>query len=483
MTTSIFWFRRDLRLLDNPALALAAKESEQLIPLYIFAPEEEKKWRPGEASNWWLHHSLVSLDKSLRKKGSSLVIEDGSSQEVLLELVKKHKVERVYWNRLYDPETVKRDKNIKKVLSEVGVEAASLNGYLLTEPWEIKNGSGKCYKVYTPYSKNIFKSYNCPTKFSVPSKLSSPEKIASSEKEFCLALEKLNLLPVIAWDKEFYEHWTPGEKGASKLVKHFSGKADRNYSDNRDIPSIDGTSLLSPHLHFGEVSPQQIWREVSESEISSAEKHSYLRQLIWRDFAFSLLFNFPETSDKPLRPEFKKFPWKKNRKQLIAWQKGQTGYPLVDAGMRQLWRTGWMHNRVRMVAGSLLVKHLLQPWQEGAKWFWDTLLDADLANNSMGWQWVAGSGADAAPYFRVFNPVRQGERFDVEGTYVKKWVPELSEVPKKWIHCPWDAPESVLKEASVRLGSTYPYPLVEPSEGRARALEAYDNFRDLTAND
>jgi deoxyribodipyrimidine photo-lyase len=482
MATSIVWFRRDLRIKDNPALSAAVKNSDQVIPVFIHSPEEEKNWRPGEASDWWLHHSLLSLDQSLRKKGNSLLLKQGASLEVLTSLSKEFGVEQVYWNRLYDHEVVKRDKEIKQALIESDIKTESFNGYLLTEPWEIKNGSGECYKVYTPFSKNIFKTFSCPERSPEPKKILSLESTIVSRDKFETELAALKLLPSIDWDKEFYDHWSPGEQTARKVLSTFSGKADRNYSDNRDIPSIDGTSLLSPHLHFGEISPQEIWRSVSDSEISSSEKHAYLRQLIWRDFAFSLLFNFPKSSDKPLRSEYSKFPWKKNKKQLVAWQKGQTGYPLVDAGMRQLWRTGWMHNRVRMVAGSLLVKHLLQPWQDGAKWFWDTLVDADLANNSMGWQWVAGSGADAAPYFRVFNPVRQGERFDADGEYIKKWVPELKDLPKKWIHCPWDAPESVLKEAGVKLGKNYPFPLVEPSEGRSRALEAYDNFKDLTTN-
>jgi deoxyribodipyrimidine photo-lyase len=467
---SIFWFRRDLRIQDNEALSLAARESDTLICLYIYAPEEESPWEPGAASKWWLHHALTDLSASIESLGSKLIIRSGKSLDILESIIEKFSIDTVYWNRLYDPATISRDTAIKKHLTEKNIHVRTFSGSLLKEPWEIKNASGAPYQVFTPFwkalSKEITSFENTPT----PGTLPAPAKYPVSE-----SVSSLRLLPSIPWDKEFYDTWNPSESGAWKALDIFLNDAIDNYKEKRDFPSIEGTSRLSPWLHFGQISAGSIWNRVQHafqnSEIHSPEP--FLRQLGWRDFAHHLLYHFPHTDLKPLKKEFASFPWKKNKRALTAWQKGQTGIPIIDAGMRELWKTGIMHNRVRMIAGSLLVKNLLIHWHEGAKWFWDTLVDADLANNSLGWQWIAGSGADAAPYFRIFNPLSQSARFDPEGSYIRRWVPELASLPDKWIFRPWDAPDHILEAAGVRLGVNYPQPVCDLRETRENALEAY----------
>jgi deoxyribodipyrimidine photo-lyase len=390
--TSLVWFRLDLRLTDNPALAVAAKLGE-VVPVFIWAPEEEGNWPPGAASRWWLHHSLAALAKGL----GGLVIRRGPSLDALRQLVKETGATAVFWNRRYEPALIARDTRVKQALLSDGLKVESFNSALLFEPWELKT-----YRVFTPY-------YRACLKLPLRAPLPAPAKLAIGKAE-SLTLDELELLPRIDWARGF--DWEPGEAGAQRQWKKFK---PRGYSRNRDLPAADGTSRLSPHLHFGEISPRQVWEAGNEE---------YRRQLIWREFAHHLLFHFPHTAEKPLRPEFERFPWRKDAKALKTWQRGQTGFPLVDAGMRELWATGWMPNRVRMVAASVLVKDLLIDWREGARWFWDTLVDADLANNTLGWQWVAGCGADAAPFFRIFNPATQQEKFDPTGEYVRRWVGE-----------------------------------------------------------
>jgi len=474
-TISIYWLRRDFRLRDNPALNYVVKNSEKLVVVYIDDPSSQS-WSDGGATKWYLHHSLLSFQRDLKDKGLSLVIRKGEALKELKKLVKETSASNLVWNRLYEPELVERDKSIKAFFKSKKVEVNSFKSCVLLEPWECFNKSDKPYKVFTPFWREFQKRYNHKGTLSVPKNF--PKSLSKVES---LKISDLNLLPEIDWDEGFSEYWNPGEANAKKEAQSFIKRSANEYSDNRNIPSIDGTSMLSAALHFGEISPNQVWslvlRGISKGEVGEREGEVFLRQLGWRDFAHQLLFNFPYSSDKPLNKEYSLFPWSKNKKYLKAWQKGETGIPIVDAGMRQLWHTGWMHNRVRMIVGSFLVKNLLQPWQEGADWFWDTLVDADLPNNSMGWQWVAGSGADAAPYFRVFNPVLQGQRFDKEGEYVRKWVPELSEVPKKWIHNVWDAPEKVLAEADVILGESYPKPIVDLKKSRNAALDAYREFK------
>ena len=469
MTTSktpiLVWFRRDLRLADNPAVDAAVATGRPLIPLFIWAPGEEGPWAPGAASRWWLHHALAALDAALRERGSRLVVRTGGSLDVLRAVMQETGATEVYWNRLYEPALIARDKAIKAALP-----AQSYNASLLHEPWTIATQMDKPYQVFTPFYKACLQTGEPGYPTPAPAKLPRVGSLPS------LDLQGLELLPKLGWAKSFSEHWTPGEAGAQANLAEFEVE---HYSTDRDIPDRAGTSRLSPHLHFGEISPRQIWWGIRDSKRPNPEP--YLRQLVWREFAHHLLYHFPHTPTEPLRSEFSAFPWEKNPAQLKAWQKGRTGYPIVDAGLRELWATGWMHNRVRMIVASFLVKDLLLPWQAGAAWFWDTLVDADLANNTLGWQWTAGCGADAAPYFRVFNPMLQGGKFDLEGAYVKRWVPELKELDAKWIHAPFEAPAEVLRAAGITLGRTYPTPLVDHAQARDEALSAYAQLRELTA--
>lgn len=464
--TTIVWFRNDLRIDDNPALAEAIKHSRPILPLFIWSPEEEGKWPLGGASRWWLHHSLQALEKELEEIGLRLVIQSGPSLKILLKLIQQTQAKNILWNRRYEPYIIKRDSSIKLALAEAGVEVQSFNGSLLFEPWSISNKQGKPFQVFTPFWRKCLQQ-------PIPLPITFPRnQIKGTPTIDSIPLPSLELLPKIHWDAGLEKQWKPGEKEAKKLLKSFLSNHVGEYAEMRDRPDVVGTSLMSPYLHFGEISPRTIWHS------ATSEDMPYLRQICWREFAYHLLYHFPATPAKPLKPAFETFPWKCNTNYLQAWQKGLTGYPIVDAGMRELWTIGWMHNRVRMIVGSFLVKDLLIPWQEGAKWFWDTLVDADLANNTLGWQWVAGCGADASPFFRIFNPITQGEKFDPDGTYICKWIPELAKLPKKWIHRPWEAPSEVLHSARVTLGVTYPYPIVDHAEARNQALAAFKEMKE-----
>ena len=408
---ALVWFRQDLRLADNPALAAAVERGRPVIPVYIWAPEEEGAWPPGAASKWWLGRSLAALSADLEKRGSRLIVRQGPAEEAIARLLAETGAGAVFWNRRYEPAVVARDARVKSSLRARGVVAESFNGSLLFEPWSIANQAGKPFRVFTAYWRACMSHSLAPPAGDAPKRLRPPESWPAS-----LAISDLQLEPSIDWASGFREVWQPGEAGAAEQLKRFLQEA-AGYQVNRDRPDIVGTSRLSPHLHFGEIGPGQIWRAAPESQ-------AYLRQLVWREFAYHLLFHFPETAQRPLRAEFARFPWKSDPARFRAWTCGKTGYPLVDAGMRELWHTGWMHNRVRMVVASFLVKHLLIDWRDGAAWFWDTLVDADLANNTLGWQWVAGCGADAAPYFRIFNPAIQAAKFDPDGAYVRRWAPD-----------------------------------------------------------
>jgi len=463
---SIVWFRQDLRLADNPALTAAASAGDPVVPVFLWAPEEEGAFPPGGAAKWWQHATLARLQRDLPQ----LVMRRAprGSLAALRELVRETGAGRVFWNRRYEPVAQARDSEIKAALRADGLEAKSFNANLLHEPWTIQNKQGRPFQVFTPYYRH------CLT-LPVPAALPRPEGVrfeaAASE-----TLDALELLPTIPWTAGMSAAWQPGEAGAQAQLDRMLGGGAPAYAAERDRPDHLGTSRLSPHLHFGEMGPRQIWHAV-RARYPKGEAEPYLRQLVWRDFAHHLLHHFPHTPAEPLRAEFARFPWRRDERALRAWQRGRTGYPIVDAGMRELWTTGWMHNRVRMIVASFLVKHLRLPWQDGAYWFWDTLVDADLANNTLGWQWSAGCGADAAPYFRVFNPVLQGEKFDPEGAYVRRWVPELAAVPSKWIHQPWSAPPVELAAAGVELGRTYPGPMVDHAEARAGALAAFAELR------
>jgi deoxyribodipyrimidine photo-lyase len=479
MSGTIVWFRRDLRLQDNPALAAAVEHGGFVIPVYIHDDAGEGSWKPGAASRWWLHHSLARLDESLRERGSQLLLAVGASGEVLRRLVRKTGATAVYWNRRYEPGLIAQDKNIKADLTASGVEAKSFNASLLFEPHTVRNKAGGPFQVFTPYWKHCLSlPVERPTKMVGATRFGSPAKWPSGA-----TLDDLKLRPAIRWDAGLAKAWSPGEAAARKNLRRFVGNGLTTYDERRNFPGANGTSSLSPHLHFGEVGPRQIWSAVRSlskaSGVFPANRGAkvFLKELGWREFAHHLLYHFPQTPEQPLRTEFARFPWEKNAPQLRAWQCGLTGYPIVDAGMRQLWQTGWMHNRVRMIVASFLVKHLRLSWQEGAAWFWDTLVDADLANNTLGWQWSAGCGADAAPYFRIFNPMLQGGKFDPTGAYVRRFVPELAALAVEFIHQPWTAPADVLSGAGLVLGRDYLLPIISHGEARVAALAAFNSMR------
>jgi deoxyribodipyrimidine photo-lyase len=381
-------------------LRTAVRQGYDVVPVYIYSEEDEQPWPLGAASKWWLHHSLQKLSIAYQEKGSRLIVRKGKVSTVLKKLIAETSACAVYYHKRVEPFARDLEKDLSHLLSLEAVEFCGFHDNLLFEPGSVLNGKNEPYQVYTPFYRACMKMPSVRPPIAEPDKLNKvPDEIVS------LDIDELRLLPKIAWDKEFYSLWEP-EKRAKERLKYFTANAAASYGSLRDYPSLDATSRLAPHLHFGEISPQQVWKAVDKG--AGQDGASYLRQLIWREFTHHMLYHFPDTDLHPLRKEFAHFPWKKNAKWMHAWKKGLTGYPIVDAGMRQLWRLGWMHNRVRMIVGSFLVKDLLIPWQEGEKWFWDTLVDADLSNNAFGWQWVGGCGADAAPYFRIFNPVTQG---------------------------------------------------------------------------
>ena len=473
-TAAIVWLRQDLRLADNPALQAACRHGGPVVPVFIWAPEEEGAWPPGGASRWWLHQSLEGLAEEFRAVGAELVFRRGPSLAELRRVVKATGADAVFWNRRYEPAIIARDRKVEKALRAAGLHTESHNAALLHEPEAIQNKAGRPFQVFTPFWRACLGSGEPERPLPAPRELTAPPRRPAS-----LSLAALELEPKRDWAAGLRAAWQPGSAAAHAALKRFLRNGLLEYSERRNRPDLVGTSRLSPHLHFGEVSPRQVWHAVKRFADSHSipaavwRRWQFLAELGWREFAHHLLFHFPHTPEQPLRPAFAQFPWRKHPARLRAWHRGQTGYPLVDAGMRELWSTGWMHNRVRMVVASFLVKNLLVPWQEGARWFWDTLVDADLANNTLGWQWTAGCGADAAPFFRIFNPVSQGEKFDREGTYVRRWVPELARLPDAWIHQPWQAPPAALAEAGIKLGRTYPRPIVSHRVSRELALEAY----------
>ena len=455
--TAIVWFRRDLRLTDNPALAAACESAGRIVALYVHAPEEEGEWQPGAASRWWLHHSLARLGESLRERGGELCIRRGPTLPALLTAARETGATRVYWNRVYDPSIVVRDARIRTELRDAGLEAESFNAALLVEPWEVRTAQGDPYRVFTPFWRNCVGLLDTR-----PRPLPPPERIAAPPAGMSgVPLADLALRPSIRWDTGLAAAWTPGEQGALERLEEFCDTAMPDYGDGRNRPDRASTSHLSPCLHFGEIGPRQclaaIRNALLQQPAAQPAADAFVRQLFWREFAHHLLHHYPHTATDPLDTRFAKFPWQPRADWLEAWRHGRTGYEIVDAGMRELWATGWMHNRIRMLVASLLTKNLRQHWLEGARWFWDTLVDADLANNTLGWQWTAGCGADAAPFFRIFNPVLQAERYDPDGAYVRRWVPELS--------TRGDDPRR------------YPRPVVDFRESRAAALAAYATIK------
>ncbi len=464
---AIWWIRRDFRLDDNPALLRAAQASA-LLPVYIHSDGEEGAWPLGGAQRWWLARSLTAFAARLEQAGSRLTMLEGEAAKTLVDLVKRYDVREVVWNRRFEPAPLAQERRVEAALDALGVSWKAYCGNHLFDPEEVATKEGRPYQVYTPFSRNV-RARSAPAQpKAAPKTLPAVDGAPTG-----VSIASLRLEPKIDWAAGFRAKWVPGEDTALTRLRAFTSGAMANYPIGRDQPSVDGSSLLSPHLAFGEIGIRRVWHTALASSSSpAASTDKFLAELLWREFGTHVIYHFPKTDLAPLRPEYARFPWRNDREALRAWQRGQTGYPLVDAGMRQLWATGWMHNRVRMVVASFLVKHLLLPWQEGAKWFWDTLVDADLGNNSLGWQWAAGSGADAAPYFRIFNPTSQAEKFDAEAEYIRRWVPELARVPKQLAVAPFDAPPLALRAAGITLGVEYPHAIVQHTKARERALAA-----------
>lgn len=495
---SLVWLRQDLRLTDHPGLKQACREGP-VIPVYVWSPEEEGDWSPGAASRWWLHHSLAQLSAGLEARGSRLILRRGPVAEALHGLARETGAQRIHFARRYEPAARTQEKAVASIFPSVDSAAPpqpgdtpgtlsspasaiarsqAHNTALLHQPWDVATRAGQPFQVFTPFWRA------CLTRPAPETPLPAPRTIpAPAAWPRSLDLDELRLLPSIDWAVGLRAAWEPGEAGARRALDRFLDQALPGYAEGRDRPDHPGTSRLSPHLHFGEISPRSVWSAVmrkagtDDRRGSIAGAEAYLRELGWREFAYHLLWHFPQTPATPLREPFARFPWREAPRELEAWRRGHTGFPLVDAGLRELWTTGWMHNRVRMVVASFLVKDLLLPWQEGARWFWDTLVDADLANNTLGWQWAAGCGADAAPYFRIFNPVTQAERYDPDGNYTRRWVPPLRALPAPWIHRPLETPDAIVVQSGFHAGLDYPPPIVDHAAARERALAALAKTR------
>lgn len=466
---AIVWFRRDLRLADNPALDEAIKTKKPLILLYIL--EQGVSRNMGGAKQVWLHHSLTSLKADIENKGGQLILRRGHPVEILEDIIAQTGADTLHWNRRYDKAARDVDEGIKSNLQGHGLNVESHNGNLLVEPWEVKNKTGNYYKVFTPFWRAARANFTLPNLRPTPHSLT-----CYSETLECDDLEGWRLLPTQPdWGADMIAHHQPGEAGATARLTSFLDGPIQSYADQRDRPDDEtGTSKLAPHLAHGEISPRQIWQATIDRQ---GDVDKFLSEIGWREFSYLLLFYNSELATQNFKSAFDNFEWSSDEAKVEAWRRGQTGYPLIDAGMRELWQTGWQHNRVRMVCASFLIKHLLTDWRVGEAWYWDTLLEADPASNAASWQWVAGSGADAAPYFRIFNPFGQGQKFDPNGDYVKKYVPELARLPKKYIHTPWEAPQHILEAAGVVLGKTYPKSIVDHKWARERALAAYKKSR------
>jgi deoxyribodipyrimidine photo-lyase len=469
---TIMWFREDLRLFDNPALSIAAKQG-QVLPIFFYPKGL------GGASYWWLHHSLVKLSASLAEQGLRLILSVKDPEIELPRLAELISAKKVVWNRVYSPSGVDEGRVLKQALGDLEIACQSFNAQLLTEPSKITTKQGTPYKVFTAFWRLCLQTLEPDQPLAVPTLEGSDVANLGVVSD---SLEDWDLLPTNPdWSGGLAERWQPGEWGAADRLERFLECGIDDYQYKRDFPSADSTSYLSPYLTFGEISVRHIWHQVHQSlalrEVSQANADKFLAELGWREFSRYLILNFPHMLSDSFNPKFDLFPWQQNPELLRAWQQGRTGYPIIDAGMRELWHTGYMHNRVRMLVASFLCKHCLIHWREGMNWFWDTLVDADIGSNTASWQWVSGSGADASPYFRIFNPIVQGDKFDREGVYIKRWVPELADLPKKFINTPWLADTDCLKATGVSLGNNYPFPIVDHKESREQALLAYQFIR------
>ena len=482
---AVMWFRNDLRLADNPALLAAikwAKENDGAV-LPVFILDAVISDQLGGATKWWLEKSLTALNRNIADLGDTksdraLRLFKGDAKTVLETLADDKPIKAVFWNRLYDKQSTQRDTDIKAALQDHGLTCESNKANLLFEPWEVKTGAGTDFKVYSPFWRACQKQPTPREPHSAPKNI----ELFKGEVNGQINITDFDLSPKpVNWADGLNERFTPGEQGAKDQLFDFIDDRLTDYADMRDRPDHRVTSELSPHLRFGEISPYQVWHTANHYADANPGKgktaSKFIAELGWREFAHHILYHATDLRTVPLQSQFKHFPWSEDAKALRAWQKGKTGFPIVDAGMRELWHTGYMHNRVRMIVGSILVKHLLIHWQDGLAWFDDTLVDACPANNAFSWQWIGGCGADAAPYFRIFNPVLQGEKFDPKGEYVRQWVPELRDMPEQYIHKPWEASPLILKAAGVTLGKTYPEPLIGLKEGRERALEAYQDMK------
>jgi deoxyribodipyrimidine photo-lyase len=472
--TVLHWFRLDLRLSDVPALAAAERDGARVLPVYILDDNAAGEWAPGSASRWWLHHSLERLGAALHKRGGKLLLRRGDTLQVLKEICEAQGISRIHCTRRYEPWAAEEEQQLHKALGDLGVTLKRFPGALLHEPGSVLTQAEEPFKVFTPFWRACRRNG-----VAAPVDCSGVSWRRADGSE---TLTDWQLTPRNPdWATGWSDLWSPGEEGATERLDSFLSEAVAEYAEGRNLPGEDFTSRLSPHLHHGEISPRQVWArcEARRAESPGWEDalDKFQAELGWREFSYHLLHFFPHIPEKPFKENFSDFPWSQDKNKLRAWQRGNTGYPIVDAGMRELWSTGYMHNRVRMVVASFLCKHLLLHWRHGEDWFWDTLVDADLASNGCSWQWVAGSGADAAPYFRIFNPVTQGEKFDKDGRYVRRWVPELAELPDKYLHKPWEAPEEVLENAGVTLGTGYPEPIVDHRSARQGALDAYEAIK------
>ncbi len=464
MSSCIVWFRHDLRLADNPALVAAVQSGLPIVPVYILDESTPGLRGPGAASRWWLHHALAALDADLRALGSRLVLQRGPAETVLPDLVARCGATAVHWNRLYEIVARERDARIKQALTGQGISVTSHKANLLFEPWEVKTGAGDPFKVFTPFWRACRQLPPPEPPLPRPDRLAPPPAGLPGDD-----LDSWRLLPRRPdWAGGLRDNWTPGEAGAHQRLAAFVDEALPRYRDERDLPARASTSRLSPYLAFGEISPRQVWHAATTREPSAATE-KFLAEVGWREFCNNLIFHFGNLAERNFRADFDAFPWAAEDAKVEAWRRGRTGYPIVDAGMRELWATGWMHNRVRMITASFLTKDLMVDWRIGERWFWDTLVDADAANNPAGWQWVSGSGADAQPYFRIFNPVLQGEKFDPDGAYVRHWVPEVAKLPNSTIHRPWTD--------RARVASGYPEPVVDHAQARDRALAAFRSLK------